>query len=86
MTSEAYNDILRTASDALSVVTTDIKITGDGLGRFLVANLGDFGVEFYAAKDGFVIDPAVHDELQGERMFQTVDEALKWASDWLTQK
>jgi hypothetical protein len=86
VTSEAYSEILRTASDILSVVTTDIKIIGDGVGRFVVANLGDFGVEFYAAKDGFVIDAAIHDELQGEKMFQTVDEALRWASAWLTQK
>jgi hypothetical protein len=86
VTNEAYSDTLRTASDALSTVTTDIKIIGDGIGRFLVANLGNFGVEFYAAKDGFIIDPAIQDELQGEKMFQTVDEALKWASDWLTQK
>jgi hypothetical protein len=86
VTNEAYSDILRTASDALSAVTTDVKIIGDGLGRFLVANLGNFGVEFYAAKDGFIIDPAIGDELQGEKMFQTIDEALGWASNWLTQK
>ncbi len=86
MTNEAYSEILSTASDVLSAVTRDVKIIGDGLGRFLVANLGNFGVEFYAAKDGFIIDPAIQDELQGEKIFQTVDEALKWASDWLTQK
>ncbi|MGH7976280.1 MAG: hypothetical protein ACREC8_06425 [Limisphaerales bacterium] len=86
MTNEAYSDILKKASDALSVVTTDVRIIGDDLGRFLVANLENFGVEFYVATDGFVIDTAVHDELQGEKMFQTIDEALRFASDWLTQK
>jgi hypothetical protein len=27
-----------------------------------------------------------HEELQGERMFQIIDEALRYASDWLAQK
>jgi len=86
VTSEDYSEILRTANSALSVVTKDVRISGDGVGRFLVASLGDFGLEFYAGDDRFVVDPAIHDELQGERMFQTMDEALRYASDWLTQK
>jgi hypothetical protein len=86
VTSEAYSDILKTASDALSLVTTDVRISGDGPGRFLFASLGDFGIEFYAVKDGFVVDPAIQAELQGERMFDTADAALRWAADWLTHK
>lgn len=86
MTSETYSDVLKKAYDTLSLVTTDVSIRGDGLGRFLVANRRDFGVEFYAADGGFVIDPAIRGELQGEKLFPTVDEALTWASDWLTHK
>jgi hypothetical protein len=86
MTSEAYADILKAVSDALSAITADVRIIEGGPGRFLIASLGDFGVEFYAAEQGFVVDPAIRDELQGERMFQTVDEALRWTIDWLMHK
>ena len=73
-----------TASNALSVVTKDVTVRGDGAGRFLVATLGDFGVEFYADGSQFIIDPAISEELQGERKFQTMDEAMNYALGWLT--
>jgi hypothetical protein len=86
VTNEEYSETLRTASNALSLITKDVRIRGDGAGRFLVATVEDVGLEFYAAEDRFVVDPAIHEELQGERMFQTIDEALGCASNWLTQE
>ena len=83
MTEEDYSTVLRTASDALSLVA---RIVGEGSGRFLVADSEDYGIEFYANADGFIVDPAIQEELQGERTFTTIAEALSCASDWLTCK
>jgi len=86
MTEEDYSAVLRTASDALSPVAQSVRIVGEGSGRFLVADSGDYGIEFYANADGFIVDPAIQEELQGERTFTTIAEALSCASDWLTCK
>src|SRR5258707_1232615 len=86
MTEEDYSAVLRTASDALSPVARSVRIVGEGSGRFLVAASGDYGIEFYANADGFIVDPAIQEELQGERTFTTIGEALGCASDWLTCK
>ena len=86
MTDGAYSEILQAASDALSRITEDIKIVGDGPSRFLHASRGEFALEFYIGDNQFIIDPAIHRELQGEQMFRTMEEAIKYASVWLTQK
>ena|SRR5260221_9715248 len=86
MTEEEYSKVLRRASDSLSSVAESVRIVGEGNGRFLVADLGDYGIEFYAEKDGFVVDPAIREELQGERTFATFGEALSFASGWLACK
>lgn len=86
MTREEYSDVLRKATARLSALTTDVTVNGEGPARFLVASLDGLGVEFYAADNGFVVDPALRDELQGEKFFPTADAALSFATDWLTQK
>lgn len=83
---DRYSEILKEATNALSRITEDIKIVGDGPSRFLHASRGQFALEFYAGDNQFIIDPAIHRELQGEQMFRTMEEAIKYASAWLTQK
>ncbi len=86
MTEEDYSAVLRTACDALSSVARSVRIVGEGSDRFLVADSGDYGIEFYASEDGFIVDPAMQKELQGERTFTAIGEALGCESDWLTCK
>jgi hypothetical protein len=86
MTEEDYSAALRTVSDALSPVARSVRIVGEGCGRFLAADSGNYSIEFYASADGFIIDPAIQEELQGERTFTTIGEALSYAADWLRSK
>ena len=86
MTEKEHNEVLQTAFDILASVAGSVRIVGEGSGRFLVADLGDHRIEFYATDHGFVVDQAIHKEVQGERTFTTIGEALSCASDWLTCK
>lgn len=86
MTGNQYSEVLKTASDALSTITSNVRLIGDGAGRFLVASQENLGIEFYAAGNEFVVDPAINGELQGEHIFGTVEEALKYASEWLANR
>lgn len=86
MTEEDYSAVLRMASDALSSVARSVRLVGKSRDRFLVADSGDYGIEFYTGEDGFIVDPAIQEELQGERTFTTIGDALSCASDWLTSK
>ena len=86
MTNEDYSQILERARGSLGSVAKDVRIAGEGPARFVTAELEDRGAEFYATDNSFIIDPAVGEELQGEHSFHTFEEALRFASDWLTHK
>lgn len=81
----AYSEILALAQTELLKVATTVEIRGDGLGRFLTARKDEYGIEFYAGQDVFIIDPALGGELQGERDFGAMEEALRFASRWLAR-
>ena len=86
MTNEDYSQILERACDSLGAVAKNVRVVGEGPGRFVTAGFEDRGAEFYATDSSFIIDPAVGEELQGEHSFRTFEEALCFASDWLTHK
>jgi hypothetical protein len=63
-----------------------VRLKGDGTGKFIVADLGDRGVELYGGHEGeWYIDPAVGDRLQGELAFEDIDQALAVALRWLRE-
>lgn len=86
MTDEDHSQILERARASLRAVAKAVRILGEGPGRFVTAGLEERGAEFYATDSSFIVDPAVGDELQGEHSFRTFEEALRFASDWLTHK
>jgi hypothetical protein len=86
MTEEAHSEMLRKAAEALSSVAASVRLVGEGRGRFVIADSGDYGIEFYTSEGDFIVDPAFRQELQGERKFKTFDDALAHASDWLLHK
>ena len=77
---------LTEARESLSRVAESVRIVGVGPHRFLVADLGDYGVELYIGEDGFIVDPAIRQELQGEHAFSTIEDAVEYACEWLTSK
>ena len=83
MEHDEYSAILAQAKDRLVSSGAAVEITGSGGGRFIVADKGDRGLEFYAEEGVFTVDPAVGKELQGERSFQSFEAALEFAITWL---
>jgi len=60
------------------------RLTGTEASQFLLVEQRGRGVEFYGgAADSFVIDPAIGDELQGERTYPSFDLAVDAAARWL---
>src|SRR4029078_5464764 len=65
------NPIFCDLSNALSAIGAAVLVKGDGATVFLVGSLGSLSVEFYLGDGGFIVDPAINDDLQGERSFES---------------
>jgi len=86
VTEDEHNEVFRRAQESLSRIAETVRLVGIGPHRFLVADLGDYGVELYTGGNGFIVDPAIRQELQGEHAFPTIEDALAYACEWLTSK
>ena len=86
MTEAEHNNVFKRAQESLSRIADNVRLVGIGHHRFLVADLGDYGVELYTGDSGIIVDPAIRQELQGEHVFPTIEDAVDFASEWLTSK
>ena len=83
---ESYNLELQEVAAQLSPSVEEISISGKGKGSFIVVTKGKYGIEIYKDEnDKVFIDPAIEDELLGEKMLPNYDIAIKNALIWLNE-
>ena len=83
MNAEIYDRILAEFAGVFDRTAVVITHYGSGSSRFIVAELGDRGLEFYVSESGFTVDPALEGDLQGEKDFETIEEAIHFSIEWL---
>lgn len=83
MNESDYFRELESLKKRLSGEFPKVSIIGAGAGAFISVENGIYGAEIYRSDDGYVVDPALYDELQGEIEFTTKEEAVNEAIAWL---
>jgi len=81
---EHYGQELMDAAAKLREAGASTKIVGEGVGAFLVADMGTRGFELYRGDgDTVVIDPAEDEILKGEIILTSYGEAIATGLRWL---
>lgn len=79
-----YYTELQCIADQLRSNGVEVSFRGEGLGRFLLAELGERGAELYRGNDGvYIVDPAEGESLLGEVCFGSVEQAVEAMWCWL---
>ena len=83
---DPYTEVLRSCASKLDKAGASARISGEGAGSFLVAELGPRGFELYRGEgDAVVIDPTEGELLKGEIVFPSYSKALEAGLRWLQE-